>query len=159
MKNMFLNKEFEFGGKLQNLDEKEGIYNGIYIIVQPNNFGKVVFNPQSKLKIWKKGVKERIVSASIEELQENWVEKAEILYIGNCASKTKNVQSLVKLHIRFWNGENVSAFGGRFIGQIQNWENLEVWYLKSDNSAQMKDELLRLFENQYRKLPFANLEH
>ncbi len=155
MKKEFFNQCFEFGGTVGNLHEDKGNYNGIYMIVLPDNFGKIGFEKQSKLKIWRG----EEVSVPVETLQEKWVENAEVLYIGKCSSKTKTAKKLVLKHIAFWNGKNVSAYGGKVIGQIQNFDNLQVWYLECDNPSQMKDRLLNAFEEQYGNLPFANWQH
>ena len=115
------------------------------------DFGEVHFAP-SKLEVWR----DKKVSIPIEELQDKWDEDAEILYIGSSASKfvQKRVQNE---HIPFWNGvKSTSAYGGHAIGQIQNFENLEVWYFRCDKPLQMKKELLKEFKKQYGERPFAN---
>ena len=134
-----------------NLEKDKGNYFGVYLFVLPENFGEVRFGP-SNLMLWR-GEK---VSVPIEELQEKWVESADILYIGCSASKT--VQERVRRdHIPFWKGEKQTpAFGGRVIGQIQNFENLQVWYLRCENPLKMKKDLLKEFKKQNEVLPFAN---
>lgn len=151
MEKEFLNKYFEFGGTIQNIDNHKGIYQGVYIIVIPDNFGKVGFNEFSKLEKWK----DKQVAIHIKELKNRWIENAKILYIGKSEI---NVQKRLLQHIKFWNGKNVSAYGGRIIGQIQNFENLEVWYLNCDTPEKTKKILLKTFKNQYGKFPFANLQ-
>ncbi len=152
MEKEFLNRVFEFGGTLGNLQAEKGNYNGVYIFVRPDDFGKVIFG-ESKLKFWR-GYE---VSLTTEELQNKWVENANVLYIGKCSSKTKSLQKLVRKHIEFWNGKEVSAYGGKAIGQIQNWKDLQVWYLECADPQQAKTDLLKDFFEKYGKLPFANL--
>lgn len=146
----FLGKTFKFGGKIGNLSPNLGNYYGVYIFVLPDDFEKVEFNVCSNLKKWKKYT----VSVPIEQLQNKWVKNAKILYIGRSTSIT--MQKCALKHLAFWNGKNVSAYGGRVIGQLKNFEDLEVWYLECDEPAQVKNALLNSFKNTYGKLPFAN---
>ena len=146
----FFDRDFEFGGTLRDLNESKGNYYGVYIFVLPSDFGKVDFNETANLEKWR----DRKVAVSIDELQNRWLKDADVLYIGKSESKT--VYKRVLEHLKFWGGENVSAFGGRIIGQIQNYENLHVWYMKCEYSEKVKKELLCEFKNKYRQLPFAN---
>ncbi len=159
----FLDREFEYGGTIEHLDKTKGNYEGVYIIVQPKTFGKVVFNENHYKAKCKRKDNEEDLNYTLKDLERKWVNDAEVLYIGKSESKT--VQKLMIKHIKLysWDDEhngynNVPARGGRSIGQIQNYEKLEVWYLKCDNPTEMKEKLLQDFKKQYKKLPFANLK-
>ncbi len=151
MKNkIFLNESFEFGGTVKHLFRDKGNYAGVYIVVLPNDFIEISFSESCNLSLWR----DKVVSVSIEELEDKWVNNCEILYIGKSESKTVNRR--MHQHINFWNGKPVAAFGGRIIGQINNYENLEVWFLECDNPKNMEEILIKRFRNKYGKLPFAN---
>ena len=149
MEKIFLNKEFEFWGTIQNHYANDGNCQGIYIIALPDDFGKVNFNSSSSLDKWK----DKNVAVPIEKLHKKWVENTNILYIGK--SET-NISKRLMQHIDFWNGEYVPAYGGRIIGQIENFFDLEVWYFECNNPSQAEKELLKTFKGKYGKLPFAN---
>ena len=148
----FFDRDFEFGGTLRDLNESKGNYYGVYLIALPSDFGKVAFSETAKLEKWR----DRKVAVSIDELQNRWLNNADVLYIGKSESKT--VYKRVLEHLKFWNGKKVSAFGGRIIGQIKNFENLQVWYMECEDSKKIKKELLCKFKNKYGQLPFANLK-
>lgn len=150
MEKKFFNYYFEYGGTVGNLISNSGNYCGIYLIGLPENFKKQPFNECSKLKMWK----DRKVSVPIEELTNKWVENTDILYIGK--SESKIVKKRIIEHFTFWNGNKTAAYGGRVIGQIPNFENLYVWYLKCEQPKEIEKKLLKMFKNQYGKLPFAN---
>lgn len=156
-KNIFLRRVFEYGGTVGNLIENRGNYTGIYLVTLPENFGKVEFLEHSKLKIWRPNSKHKDPTVSIETLREHWVEDTNILYIGRRV--TKPVRKRMIEHFKFWNAddENAPGRGGRIIGQIKNWENLEVWYLKCENPIEMEKSLIKEFKERYNKRPFANL--
>ena len=148
----FFDRSFEYGGTIENLDKTKGNYYGVYMFVLPKDFGKFEFKAHSTSGKWKG----KNPDVSVEKLKEEWVDGAEILYIGKRERKT--VYERVLEHKNFLSGEPISARGGRIIGQIPNYEKLEVWYLKCDNPTEMKEKLLQDFKKQYKKLPFANLK-
>lgn len=150
-KNMFLDRRFEYGGTVGQLYENKGNYFGVYIVVIPNNFGKICFYEKSNSGCWKG----KDPTVSIDILQDKWIDNTNILYIGKSSSKF--VKKRMMEHIKFWNGTPISAYGGRIIGQLQNFENLEVWYLKSDNPDKTEKTLIQEFKAKHNnKRPFAN---
>ena len=157
MEKKFLDINFKFCGKIgtikEPLDETKANYCGVYMFVLPDDFGKIEFKEHSTSGRWKG----KNPDVSIEELKCNWVTDAKILYIGKSSSKPVR-ERIENEHKRFWNEENVPGWGGRYIGQLQNYEKLEVWSLECDNSGEVKDKLLKDFKKQYKKLPFANLK-
>ena len=95
-------------------------------------------------------------TVKIEKLKQKLSVEADILYLGKSED---SVEKRMQQHIEFWNGKPIAAWGGRSIAQIKNYEDLEVWYLPCDNHKEMESTLLREFERQYKKLPFANWRH
>ena len=161
---MFLSKEFEFGGTIENLKNNNGKYKGAYIIVKPNNFDKIKFNENHYKAKCKRKDKEENLNFTLKDLEQKWVNNAEVLYIGKSESKTVQERMIEHIKLYTWDEEhngynNVPARGGRSIGQIQNFKKLEVWYLESKNPNRTEKELINLFEMQYAKLPFANRKH
>lgn len=154
MKQLFLNKEFEFGGTLKNLDESKGNHYGVYIIVRPKDFGRISFANETKLKKWRN----KVVKMPVSQLEEKYskLSDANILYLGKSECKKLTNRKRVLEHIKFWSGKNSPAWGGRAIGQIEDWESLEAWYYECDDPTQMKGELLKAFKARYGDLPLAN---
>lgn len=94
-------------------------------------------------------------TVSIAKLKSKWVDEAEVLYIGK--SET-SVLKRMQQHREFWYGEAVPAWGGRIIAQLKNFGDLEVWYYSCDIPKDMEHTLIKEFEQQYKKIPFANFK-
>ena len=156
MREEFLGKNFEYGGKIGDLIESAGDYKGVYIIVKPKEFKETGFNENHYIA--KHNGKN--LNYSLDDLKEKWIKNVDVLYIGK---SQKTVKERMLEHIEFYNWDknnkgdnNVRARGGRSIGQINNYDDLEVWYLKCDNPDIAEKDMLQLFRNRYKKLPFAN---
>ena len=147
MEKMFLGHSFEFGGKLGSLQDN-GDCEGVYIFVLPNDFGKVELLSNGELE---ESCAEIEPAFSQEKLQAKLTD-SNILYIG----RSNNMRARVELHKQYWKGEDVRARGGRAIGQIKGWNNLEVWYFPCTNPIQTKSALLKSFLLSHSTLPFAN---
>lgn len=102
----------------------------------------------------------------IEDLWMNWVEDADVLYIGRAGGAYINgrvpnatLKSRIKALLRFGNGMNVGHWGGRYLWQHSNSADFRVyWYQCTDeNPVSLENELITDFENSYGKKPFANL--
>ena len=161
---MFLTKEFEYGGTLGNLKQDKGNYLGVYIIVLPNDFGEIGFDENYYKTKYRKNGNEKDLNYPLYDLKQKLVNNSNILYIGKSKSKTMQKRMIEHIKLYTWDENNdgynnVPARGGRSIGQIRNFKNLEVWYLESNNPDKTEKELLDLFQKQYKKLPFANRRH
>lgn len=101
-------------------------------------------------------------NVSIEELAKKWYYSNDrIVYVGranydndnpksaNCES---TIQSRLKDYMRFGHGKKVGHKGGRYIWQLADAEELEVWYMATDNPQTLESELIKKHE------PFANLK-
>ena len=169
----FLGKDFEYGGTIAEIefdfygkfhettdetdlctDEPRGSNDrnrkGVYIVVLPKTFQEICFEEDSKAGRFKG----KNPTVSPDTLKANWVDGAEILYIGKTE---RTIQKRMREHIDFWNGKPVAAWGGRFIAQLQNFKDLEIWFLPWDRPAEMETALINEFKVRYKKLPFANL--
>ena len=103
-----------------------------------------------------------------ETLFGNWVEDADILYIGRAGgtfrsgkiSNSNLKERIIKL-FQFGNGKNVGHWGGRYLWQHSESYDFRVyWYECNDNEnpIDLERKLLNEFIIEYKKLPFANLK-
>ena len=170
----FLDKDFEYGGTIAEIEAELykkydvtidkstscigelwkpcGVYQkGVYIIVLLNSFQEIHFEKTSKAGRFKG----KDPTVSLETLKDNWVDGAEILYIGKT---DRTIQKRMQEHIDFWNGKPIAAWGGRLIAQIQNFKDLEMWFLPWDSPTEMETVLINEFKSRHKRLPFANLK-
>lgn len=130
---------------------------GIYFVL--NNNGTPSFRQKSVGGHFKK----RNPTVSVNELKENWVDDALVVYIGKAGgfNSRATLQSRLKQYMRFGEGEPVGHWGGRLIWQLENNKDLTICY-KTLSSSEPRDEEKKLildFETNYGKMPFANLSH
>lgn len=92
----------------------------------------------------------------IEELKANWVDGTNVLYVGKATSLRKRLGQ----YIRFGQGKPVGHWGGRYIWQLSDSENLILCW-KTVNASEDPDvfetELINRFRSIYGCRPFANL--
>lgn len=105
--------------------------------------------------------KGRNPTISFTELQSNWVDDTLVLYIGKAGgfSSQATLHSRLKQYMRFGNGEPVGHWGGRFIWQLNNNQDLVIGWkpLPGEEPREVEKRLIREFTTVYRKRPFANL--
>lgn len=87
---------------------------------------------------------------------------SETLYIGKADAGTRGARGLRKRiteFARFGSGEAVGHWGGRYIWQLSDSQDLLIaWLQVQDRSAQeVESELFEEFFQKYGQLPFANL--
>lgn len=102
-------------------------------------------------------------TVSIKKLRENWVNETLVLYIGKAGGTGINatLQSRLKQYMRYGEGTPVGHQGGRYIWQLEQNRDLIICY-KTLSTTEPRDEEKKLiikFEENYRKMPFANLSH
>ena len=93
----------------------------------------------------------------IAELKNNWVDDTYILYIGKATSPRKRLSQ----YFKFGQGKNVGHWGGRYIWQISNANDLIVyWKPTPDNDPdKVETELIHAFKLSHNgRRPFANLK-
>ncbi len=98
----------------------------------------------------------------VAELERRWVEDALVLYVGKAGPKSATLRSRLQQYMRFGNGEDVGHWGGRYIWQLRGSCDLLVcWKVIAPGSDPRDEEkrLIREFEKEFQKLPFANLRH
>lgn len=95
-------------------------------------------------------------NVSIEELEENWVQGAQEIYIGG----TKNIRDRLSKLIKFGNGQDVGHKGGRYIWQIADQKKLVIaWkYVEEGKHFAVKKELIQEFEQFHGMYPLACID-
>ncbi len=100
-------------------------------------------------------------NVSLSELKANWVDDAQVVYIGKAGGKGKSatLQSRMKQYLKFGQGYDIGHYGGRLIWQLKHSRDLIVCWkpLLIDDPRALEHGLIQDFIAQYGKLPFANL--
>lgn len=97
------------------------------------------------------------------ELQRNWVEGADIVYIGKAGSLngSETLKSRLRKLISFGCGKKVGHWGGRYLWQLEDSNDLVVCWLplKDEEPRDVEKELIMSFKRQHFGMrPFANLK-
>jgi len=102
-------------------------------------------------------------NVSIEELINNWVDSASIVYIGKAGGEGSKatLQSRIKQYLKFGQGYDIGHYGGRLIWQLKNSKDLIICWKPIQNISprEIEAELIRQFNSHYGMLPFANLQY
>lgn len=121
---------------------------GIYFVVDPRPG-----EPQY-LDVSRGGrFKSKNPTVAVGELESNWIDGTEVLYIG----KSNNLRRRINELRRFGLGEPVGHWGGRYLWQLEGAERLQVGWMLADEPAETEAELLHTFMSAFGALPFANL--
>ena len=96
-------------------------------------------------------------TVSIAELESKWIDSTVVIYIG----KATNLKKRLWQYMCFGQGKPSPHIGGRFIWQIHEPGKLLVCWKSTtnENPREIEKSLVREFESQYGKLPFANVLH
>jgi len=121
---------------------------GVYVVLNPNK--EKSFLPESVGGHFKG----KNPTVSLGELEENWVDDAAVLYIGQT---TRTLNKRVNEYMCFGKGKRVAHKGGRLIWQLENHLDLIVCFRVDDNPPALESEMMKKFEANYGRLPFANL--
>ncbi|MGV0941060.1 hypothetical protein [Empedobacter sp. ULE_I140] len=128
---------------------------GVYIIYSEN------INPKFEEVGTGGFFKQKNPNVSLDELNQNWVNQSNILYIGKAGSLTGSatLYSRLKQYFDFGNGKSVGHWGGRLIWQINNPYQLKVCWLPTPNNdpREIEKKLIKQFITQFGQRPFANL--
>jgi hypothetical protein len=122
-----------------------GVYVVIYTAKKPNAF--LVKSGAG----WFKGKDPTVPN---EQLVANWVNGAEVVYIGKGDQLRRRLNQLTD----FGNGKHIGHSGGRLIWQLPKLANLIVAWKETPGQIpiQVEKELIRKFRDVYGKAPFAN---
>jgi hypothetical protein len=105
--------------------------------------------------------KDRNPTVDLTELTAKWVENAYVLYIGK-AGQTSSSTTLKKRlgqYINFGKGKKIGHWGGRYIWQLVDCDNLIVAWksLTNEDPRTVEKSMIANFEAIYGKKPFANI--
>lgn len=137
-----LKEDFKSGG----IPEAEGVYHVLRL-------------KETEPEFLKKGSggyhKGKEPNVSIDELQQNWIDAESVVYIG----KAKELYKRIQQYIKFGSGKNVGHFGGRYIWQLADSNDLVVCWKCVNDSRSVEAVMITDFkENHNGKRPFANLK-
>lgn len=100
-------------------------------------------------------------AVSSQELERAWIRDTKIMYIGKAGKPEgeANLRSRLRQYISFGKGSATAHWGGRYIWQLADADELIVCWIIADayRARNLEIQMLRSFENKYGKLPFANL--
>ena len=97
--------------------------------------------------------KGRDPSVARESLEAKWIDGCEVVYIGRATS----LLSRLKLYARFGGGAPVAHWGGRYIWQLTDAEELKVCWKQDDDPISCEAAMIDEFVSRNGELPFANL--
>lgn len=132
---------------------------GIYIVVYNN-----IDNPSYLSKGLGGFFKKMNPNVPVETLKHNWVNfkpgDDNIVYIGKAGGgNTRSIlKKRIKAYINFGTGKSSPHWGGRYIWQLANSDNLKIcWKESGDPINDEKNMLLEFKAKHDNRLPFANL--
>ena len=101
--------------------------------------------------------KGRDPSVSSEALRANWVDGAEVVYIG----KADNLRRRLREFARFGEGKPIGHWGGRLIWQLADSAELVVAWTETPGRMprEVEVEMISAFRSAWGKPPFANEPH
>lgn len=146
----------DFRSGVAHAEQKLPNEKGVYFVIWPYSRPDCMF-----LEVGSGGhFKDKDPNISKEELRANWVDDADILYIGKAGGKNLKAtlrQRIVAL-LRFGNGEPVAHWGGRLLWQHKDSCDFRVYWAENEDPVTSESQLLKEFKSHYGKLPFANLK-
>ena len=107
--------------------------------------------------------KRRNPNVSPAELNDNWVEGTQVVYIGKAGGtdSSATLQKRLSQYLRFGQGANVGHWGGRYIWQLADSRDLVVCWkvLINEDPRDVEQKMIADFMAVHAgKRPFANLE-
>ena len=97
----------------------------------------------------------------IRELENEWVDGETVIYIGKAGGQKSNatLRKRLKQYIRFGSGEAVGHWGGRYIWQLEDADQLLFCWKAYADAEQLEKALIATFKECHDgKRPFANLK-
>lgn len=134
--------------KLQNVAPKNsGVYMILRLSTTPPNF--LVKGTGGRHK-------EKEPNVPIEELVQKWIADEPVLYIGKTDSA---LNGRLGQYMRFGSGKNVGHFGGRYIWQLADSDELVVcWKSVNGDAREVEKRMIENFKITHGgRRPFANL--
>jgi hypothetical protein len=106
--------------------------------------------------------KGRNPNVDISILESQWVENTDVLYIGKASGpeSESTLRSRLQAFLSFGDEKRIAHWGGRFIWQLEDHEDLLVCWKHAACSTprELEKKMIQDFKRQYReRRPFANL--
>ncbi|MFD1203197.1 hypothetical protein ACFSWE_13150 [Leucobacter albus] len=129
---------------------------GVYVLLRPNT------DPPGFLETGSGGFfKGKNPNVSVDVLAANWVENTPVLYIGKAGDpgSRATLRSRLRQYLGFGAGRNVGHWGGRYVWQLADAQQLEFAWLALPDGAPsaVESDLIGSFREQFGVRPFANL--
>jgi len=125
---------------------------GVYIVVRPpaGTLEYRAANPGGRFK-------GRDPTVSPEALSANWVDGAEVIYIGEAGDLRRRLRE----YMRFGEGAPIGHWGGRLIWQLADSPSALVAWRQTPgrDPKQVESEMIAEFRESWGKPPFANEPH
>lgn len=130
---------------------------GVYLVIRTNN------TPPCFLDVGTGGrFKGKDPNVSLSRLEQEWVQGALALYVGQAGSKSVGtLRKRIGELIRFGEGEPVGHYGGRLIWQLHDADELMVCWktLQNGDPRNVEKKLIQDFKKLHEgRRPFANLQ-
>lgn len=130
---------------------------GVYVVIRNKDNA-----PEFLIKGTGGFFKKKDPNVSIDELNNNWIEDSKIVYIGKGGDPgvDATLNSRIKQYLSFGKGGKVGHYGGRYIWQLSDAEDLILAWktlpdeIPSEVETSMIEEFKRLHNG---RRPFANL--
>lgn len=132
---------------------------GVYMVVRTDDSEPVFVTEGSGGHF-----KGRNPNVPVGELQANWVKDTCVVYIGKAGggSSRATLRKRIGQYIRFGSGEPVGHWGGRYIWQLEDADNLLFCWRATkewEDAEEIESELIENFKSRYDgHRPFANLK-
>lgn len=138
-------------GKYKDIPEVRGIY----VLLKPSK------NPEFVNQGTGGFHKGEDPNVSIDTLKKNWVEKADVIYIGKAGAPDKetHLRKRLSTYFRFGQGKPAGHKGGRYVWQLKNCYDIVVCWkeLPTGDPREEEAKLIQAFKEKYKMRPFANL--
>lgn len=130
---------------------------GVYVVLREN---------ESEPQFVKEGTggffKGKDPNVSFSELKTNWIDNEPVVYIGKAggANSSATLQKRLGQYLRFGQGEDIGHWGGRYIWQLSDSQDLVIcWKTLTDNEPrEVEHQMIADFKTAHGgKRPFANL--
>ena len=129
---------------------------GVYVVIFPKNT-----QPTFLAKGSGGFSKDKNPNVDISELEANWIDDTDILYIGKAGgTNNSTLQTRLMQYLKFGMGKKIGHWGGRYIWQLANSRDLIVcWKTTIENPRDIEERMIARFKAEHNgRRPFANLK-
>ena len=130
---------------------------GIYVVLRDNKSTPIFLEVNNGGRF-----KGRNPTVSKDILNNKWVKKTNIMYIGKAGGSrnTTSLRTRIKDFIEFGYGNPRPHWGGRYIWQLPDAYDLFICWRETKNiePRTLEKELITTFKKKFNNLPFANLK-